>query len=217
MTEFEPIPPQPAMTAGQASRLHNADPKAHRVPAWVLKLVKFDRTGKARTPESMAWYFRFLETGDAIQAVLDIGWKGKSPQWRARIWQKEFAAPLLHAVKHRRSLLEPLALVVYQTAMELGVDPRFNADPRIISNAIKAADSIVDRGDMPRGAAIKGLETAPGGEKAVANAHEVIDELVEINGIESVRRMKWISDYKANRDYVDSKWPPVLIEVKADA
>ena len=66
---------------------------------------------------------------------------------------------------------------------------------------------------MPRGAAIKGLETTPGGEKAAGSAREVIDELVEINGIESVRRMKWIAEYKAHRDYLDSKWPPVLIEV----
>ena len=128
----------------------------------------------------IAWVLRVLETGDYNQDVVDVGWEGKNPQWKAAQWKKEFSEVLGQAVKFRRSWSEIKALVVLDVAMEMGIDPAFNKDPRVMSNAIKAVGEGVDRGDMPRGTAMKGLDTAPGGGKAVASADEMIDRRVVV-------------------------------------
>lgn len=161
----------------------------------------------------MAWFFRFLETAEATQSVIDVGWKGTQPSWKAHHLKSQFAHLLSRAIKYRRTWSEAKALRLLDYAMELGLDPKLNKDPRVMTNALKAADSVLDRGDMPKGAAIKGLDTSPGEEKEETDTRVLIHLLVETVGIEAVRRMKGIGDYKAHRDYLDSKWPQVLIEI----
>lgn len=183
-----------------------------KVPKWLLDQVQKTPSGKKRDPLAVAWFFRYLETGEATQAVRDVGCKGGQPSWKAHHLKQQFAPLLSRAIKYRRTWSEAKALRLLDYAMELGMDPKLNKDPRVMSNAIKAAGEILDRGDMPRGAAIRGLENAPQEEKVEQSAHEMIDKLVELSGIESVRTMKGVGDYKAHRDYVESKWSQDLIE-----
>ena len=182
-------------------------PKDLKVPKWLMDQVQVTPSGRKRDPIAVAWFFRFLETGEATQAVLDVGWDGAQPSWKAHHLKQQFAPLLSRAIKYRRTWSEAKALRLLDYAMELGLDPKLTKDPRVMANALKAADSVLDRGDMPRGAKIHGLETAPNEVKAVASAHELLDKLVDTAGIEAVRRMKGIADYKAHRDYLEEKWP----------
>ena len=86
-----------------------------------------------------------------------------------------------------------------------------------MANALKAADSVLDRGDMPKGAKIHGLETAPEEKVEDLDPRVLIDRLVETIGIEAVRTMKAVADYKANRDYFNSKWPVEVIEIETSS
>ena len=187
-------------------------PKDLKVPKWLMAQVQVTPSGKKRDPIAVAWFFRFLETGEATQSVIDVGWDGAQPSWKAHHLKQQFAHLLSQAIKYRRTWSEAKALRLLDYAMELGLDSKLNKDPRVMANALKAADSVLDRGDMPKGAKIHGLETSPNEVKAVASAHELLDKLVDTAGIEAVRRMKGIADYKAHRDYLEEKWPQILIE-----
>ena len=182
-------------------------PKDLKVPKWLLAQVQVTPSGRKRDPLAVAWFFRFLETGEATQAVLDVGWEGGQPSWKAHHLKQQFAHLLSRAIKYRRTWSEAKALRLLDYAMELGLNSKFNKDPRVLANALKAADSVLDRGDMPKGAKIHGLETTPEEVKEEPDAHELIDRLVETIGIEAVRRMAVVVDYKAHRDYLESKWP----------
>lgn len=185
-------------------------PKDLKVPQWLMAQVQVTPSGKERDPIAVAWFFRFLETGEATQAVIDVGWDGTQPSWKAHHLKQQFAHLLSRAIKYRRTWSEAKALRLLDYAIELGMNPKFNKDPRVLANALKAADSVLDRGDMPRGARLRGLDTAPEEEKARATAHELIDRLVETVGIEAVRRMEGVADYKAHRDYLEEKWPILI-------
>jgi len=87
-------------------------------------------------------------------------------------------------------------------------------DPRVMSNALKAAESVLDRGEMPRGAAIKGLDTSAADVRASLDFRALIDEMVAREGVETVRMMKSITNRKDFRDYFEGKWPQVLSEVE---
>ena len=182
-------------------------PKDLKVPKWLLAQVQKTPSGKDRDPIAVAWFFRFLETGEATQSVIDVGWDGAQPSWKAHHLKQQFAHLLSQAIKYRRTWSEAKALRLLDYAMELGMDPKFRNDPRVLANALKAADSILDRGDMPKGAKIHGLETTPEEEKVEMDAHVLIDLLVENIGIEAVRLMECVAGYKTHRDYLDSKWP----------
>ena len=189
-------------------------PKDLKVPTWLMDQVQVTPSGRKRDPLAVAWFFRFLETGEATQAVLDVGWDGAQPSWKAHHLKQQFAHLLSRAIKYRRTWSEAKALRLLDYAMELGLDSKLNKDPRVMANALKAADSVLDRGDMPKGAKIHGLETTP--EEAVEDLDPrvLIDRLVEVIGIEAVRTMKAVADYKSNRDYFNSKWPVEVIEME---
>ncbi|MEE8435632.1 MAG: hypothetical protein V3S64_12665 [bacterium] len=181
-----------------------------KVPKWLLAQVQVTPSGRKRDPIAVAWFFRFLETGEATQSVIDVGWKGGQPSWKAHHLKQQFAHLLSRAIKYRRTWSEAKALRLLDYAMELGLDPKLNKDPRVITNALKAADSVLDRGDMPKGARLRGLDTAPEEEKEEVNTYVLIDRLVETVGIEAVRAMKGVADYKAHRDYLEEKWPLLI-------
>ena len=145
---------------------------------------------------------------------MDVGFKVTQPSWKAYTLRQQFAKVLSAAIMFQRQTMEPKALRMLDLVMDIGMDPKNSDKPPLLMAGVKAATEILDRGDMPRGAKIHGLDTAPAGEKvAVASAHEMIDRLVETVGIEAVRRMQGVADYKAHRDYLESKWPQELIEV----
>ena len=188
-----------------------------RIPKTLLKQVMVTRTGRKRDPMAVAWLYRFMETGQATQSVLDVGFNAAQPSLKAYSLKQQFADVLVGAVKFQRLTTEPKALRMLDLVLDIAMSPKNADNPQMLGVGVKAAVEILDRGDMPRGAKIHGLETAPSEVKTAASAHELIDRLVESVGIEAVRLMKGIVDYKAHRDYLESKEPPVLIEVNADA
>jgi len=191
-------------------------PKGLKIPKKLMEQILKTSSGRKREPKAVAWFFRFMETGQATQSVLDVGFKNAQPSWKAYTLKQQFADVFPSAVMFQRQMLEAQSVRMHGYVMDVAMDPKYADNPQMLTAGAKSADSILDRGDMPRGAAIKGLDTAPGGEKAVQSAHEMLDRLVEMDGIEAVRLMKGIADYKLYRDYLEEKWPQVLIEVNTD-
>ena len=178
-----------------------------KLPKWFLEQVSKDPQGRPRPPQAVAWFFRFLETGEATQAVLDVGYTGKNPSTRSHQYKLQFQDLLDRALMFKWGWLKPKAIVMFGYAMQRAMAPENRDNPQMLAMGVKAGGELFSRVGVP--------DVLPD-ERVGMNVHEMLDRLVETVGIEAVRRMKGIGDYKAHRDYLDSRWPPVLIEVDAE-
>lgn len=195
------------------------DSTSLKVPKWIRDKVEKDGQGRPRPAKAVAWFFRFLETGQATQSVLDVGWNGKShPSWRAHKYKQQFGDLLAHAVMYQRQWEEPKAVRMLGYVMDVAMSPKNSDNAQMLAVGVKAAGEILDRGKMPKGAIIHGVETTPSMDGVERSLGELIDGLVaSIGDVETVRRMKVISERKDHRDYFESKWPQAVIEAPAGA
>ena len=58
-------------------------PKGLRIPKFLMNQVVVTDSGRKRERKAVAWFFRYLETGQATQAVLDVGFKSAQPSLKA--------------------------------------------------------------------------------------------------------------------------------------
>ena len=178
-----------------------------RLPKWFVEQVAKDPQGRPRPPMGIAWFYRFLETGEATQSVLDVGYSGKNPSTRAHQYKLQFQDLLDHALRFKWGWLKPKAMAMFGYAMSRAMAPGNKDNPQMLAMGVKAAGELFSRIGVP--------DALPD-ERAGLDAHETIDLLVDKMGIEAVRLMKGIVDYKAHRDYLEKKRPQELIEVNAD-
>lgn len=182
------------------------------VPRWIKNKVELLPNGKKRAPKEIAWFFRMLETGSAEQAVGEIWTKlaEQNIKWKAWELKQRHRDLLAQAVKFQRAFIEPRSLRMFDYAMEVAMHPDNRDNPQMLMVGVKAAGEILDRGGMPKGARIHGLDTDPDDGKDQLTEHDsfkLIDQLVSAEGIDAVRYMKIIRDHKRFREYVTERWP----------
>ena len=178
-----------------------------KLPKEFLDQVSKDPQGRPRPAMGIAWFYRFLETGEATQSVLDVGYVGKNPSVRAHKYKLQFQDQLDRALMFKWAWVRPQAVVMTGYAMSRAMHPDNKNNPQMLAMGVKAAVVFFSKTGVP--------DELPD-ERVGLDAHELLDKLVETAGIEAVRRMKGIADYKAHRDYLDKKWPQVLLEVGSD-
>ena len=181
-------------------------PAVKRLPKEFLEQVAKYPQGRPRPEEAVVWFFRFLETGEATQSVLDGGYTGTNPSVRAHKYKLQFQDLLDRALMFKWGWLKPKAMVMFGYAMSRAMAPENRNNPQMLAMGVKAAGELFSRIGVP--------DALPD-ERTGLDAHETIDLLVEKMGIEAVRLMKGIVDYKAHRDYLEKKRPRELIEVEA--
>ena len=98
-------------------------PAVKRLPKWFLDQVAKDPQGRPRPAMAMAWFFRMLETGEATQSVLDVGYKGTNPSTRAHRYKLQFQDLLERALMFKWGWLKPRAMAMHGYAMTRAMAP----------------------------------------------------------------------------------------------
>lgn len=94
------------------------------------------------------------------------------------------------------------ALAVEDYILERVMDPVNSGNPQMMMVGSKICDSKLSR--------LKDMDV--GEEQADSDFRDVIDKLVELQGVDAVRGLPLISDHKAHRDYMAEKYPLKEIE-----
>ena len=188
-----------------------------KIPRWMREAAGRRPNGQMRSKMRVAWFFRFMETGDMKQSALDVGYSKARLIGVVNSLKFEFSHLLAHAGKFERLWAEPLALAFHKEMMAKGikilsgedsVDAKFEAS--YLGLAGKSADSILDRGDMSRGLALQGIDTGPektAGMVEGGDTFGILRELVRNAGIDAVRQMPMVMDHARYRAYVEETWP----------
>lgn len=195
-----------------------------KMPRWMREAAGRRPNGQLRSKMRVAWFFRFIETGDMKQSAIDVGYKRDRVNGAVRALKFEFAHLLAHAGKFERLWAEPLALAFHREMMDKGLKILKGEDEMedkvaasFLGLAGKSADSILDRGDMSRGLALQGIDTGP--EQVVGmieggDTFGIIRALVENAGIDAVRHMPMVMNHARYRAYVEETWPIKMVEGK---
>ena len=206
-----PQPPDPALPA-----LRDA--------VWAIASKGVDGETAAR---KVAWFNAYLETGDAAGSVTASGFKGTQPARKASALVKQFYPLIAEAVQLHRAALEPLALKVLEGVLQadhmvplVGKDAHGNAvalgtkvpDAKILGVKVKAADSVLDRGGMPKGLALHGTLQVAGDSERAADWQAHLDELVLRLGVDVVKALPLVRQRPDLRDYVERQYPVKVVE-----
>lgn len=177
------------------------------------------------------WFYRYLDTGDATEALDFAGFEKPakySLSWKAHHLVQRFHALIVRAVVVRRAAIEPLALAVLEEVLQTShlspvmtrTGPMLDtdgeiimaADPKIMAVKVKAADSVLDRGIMPKGLALHGLSPETGEKAETRDFRRLLDRLVEdfgggAAGAAKAMDLPAVGKYKEYKDYLEAMYP----------
>ena len=214
-------------------------PKKYQIiqvlPPGLRSKIEITEHGTDRDEREVAWYYRFLEIGNARGAALDVGYPDDKAGTRASGLKKKFAGLILEGLMFVGQSDLPLAAATLRLVMrtydpdatievtkydrEGNVSETYTAPdpgravPGMASAAVKAAESYMDRFGMPKGLKI---DLGAGGEGD--DFRLLIDRLVAEEGIEAVLRMPTVMAHKEYRDYFEKKmasgeWGPGTVDI----
>lgn len=192
----------------------------------------FEVARRGGIPEEMAlrkvdWFHAYLRTADATQSAIECGLGGKTPSWKGNSLVKQFYPLIQEAGMIKRAAIEPLALKVLEDAMRVDhmvplilrdgdgnqlVTETLVPDAKILAVKVKAADSVLDRGLMPKGLALHGLGTGMGGDGDKPSdwkAH--LDELVVRLGVDVVMGLPLVRQRQDLRAYLEERYPVKVV------
>lgn len=183
-------------------------PRSIGIPPALRARVEYTPQGKKRSPKRIAWFKRYLETGRGSQSVLDAGYDtanpGKMHQQLARYFHKD----LVEAGKHLQAMGEPPAWVFLMKMVEKGIVEleKPSPNPQILNSSVKASGEILDRGGMPKGAVLKGISITPKEDEGQGDYRKSLDFMVSVMGLDAVRLMPRIMEYKLHREYLEEQY-----------
>lgn len=198
-----------------------------KIPRHMREAAGRRPNGQLRSKIRVAWFFRYMETGDMKQSAIDVGYSRRWVDGAVRSLKLEFAHLLVHAGKFERLWSEPMALAFHKEMMDKGLkilsgelkEGEKKLDDKVAASLLglagKSADSILDRGDMARGLAVQGINTGP--DQAVGmieggDSFGMLRELVKRAGIDAVRQMPMVMNHARYRAYVEETWPIKMVE-----
>ena len=191
------------------------------------------------------WFFRYIETGDASAAAEEVGYEAKQRSWVGGWLTKKYYPLIVEAVMLKRAAIEPLAIAWHEEVLrtehmvpllkrrwlpeggsveEAVLDENGQMvkvpDPRIMTVKNRSADSILDRGVMPKGLALHGTSPVPAGEGPSRDFRILLERLVDdfgggLVGAAKVLELPSVVNHKEYRDFLMQRYPqPKQIEAE---
>lgn len=178
------------------------------VPQWIVDQVPVSPSGKKRTKQQVAWFFKVLETGNFKQAAIDAGYAEHGVDWTVWRLKQEFGDLLAAALSFQRQWGKAKALRMFEYAMERAMDESNKDNPQMIAVGVRAAETLHARvAQVDESKSIGEAESS--GEDDYG---PLLDRLVEVLGAEAARDHVSVRGHKRFRDYLDRHYPVKQIE-----